>query len=95
MIKASIGYILIKPQEVDKTTTVSGIVLPTSIEPSNVGKAEVIDIGGTIYQYGYPVEPPAKKGDIVIYNKSNSTSFKEEEIKYLFIPFNGVLGIIK
>lgn len=94
-IKASPGFVLIKPLEAEKTTTASGIVLNAPIEQSNVIKAEIISIGGPLEQGGSVIAPPAEKGDTIYFNKSNSASFKEGDVKYLFIPFSGVLGVIK
>lgn len=93
MIKPSAGFILVKPEQENKTSTSSGIILTAQINDTNITKARVVSVGGTVYQQGSTINPPAKSGDIVIFNKFNSSEYKDGEIKYLFIPFSGVLGV--
>ena len=87
------GYILVKPQKVDKTTA-SGIVLPPSHE-EKPQEGEVLAIGAAIFQDGKEITAPCKTGDVVIYREWGGKEYKLDNVDYLILKFEDVMAVIK
>ena len=93
-LKPTAGYILIKPAEAIKKTA-SGIVLPESHdEKPQMGK--VVSVGADeITDASQKRKAPCKKGDTVIYKKWGGNEYKIDNVEYLFIKFEDIMGAMK
>lgn len=88
------GYVLVKPEEVEKKTA-SGIVLP-DIHEEKPQKGQVISLGDPeITESGQKKEAPCKKGDVVIYKKWGGNELEINGVEYMFLRFEDILAIEK
>ncbi len=83
-IKPTKGYLLIKPEEVE-TTTASGIVI--SVKTKNEAPQK-----GTVIVAGLETDP-IKIKDIVYFKKWGGNDIKIDNIDYIFVKIEDVLGI--
>mgnify|MGYP001136136908 CR=1 FL=1 len=91
-LKPSAGYVLIKPAKAIRKTA-SGIVLPESHdEKPQSGKVVVVG-PDEITDSGQKRKAPCKKGDTVIYKKWGGNDYKVNDIEYLFIKFEDIMGV--
>lgn len=91
-LKPTAGYVLIKPAEAVKRTA-SGIVLPESHD-EKPQKGKVIAVGPEeITDSGQKRGAPCKKGDIVVYKKWGGNEYKIDDVEYLFIKFEDIMGV--
>lgn len=92
------GYILIEPQEAEKTTA-SGILLPDTVNSDKPQQGKVIAIGGEVlHESGEEkVSSPCEVGDVVIYKKWGGNEYKDKETnkEYMFVKFDDILAIVK
>ena len=97
MIKTKIspvaGYILVKPQAVEKTTA-SGIVLPDSHE-DKPQQGTVISTGAPTINDGQKVSAPCKSGDVVIYREWGGKEYKDGDTDLLLLKFDDIMATIK
>ena len=86
--------VLIKPLE-QKETRKGGIIIPdTAKEKPQRGK--VIAVGpGKLLEDGTRAPVSVKKGDEVYYGKYSGTEIKMDEVDYLIVHQDDVLGILK
>ncbi len=93
-LKPAPGYILVQPEEVEKKTS-SGVYLPDSHdEKPQHGK--VLAVGSTwTTEQGAKIDPPAKKGDSVVYKKWGGNDVKVEKTEYQFLKFEDILAVNK
>jgi co-chaperonin GroES (HSP10) len=93
-LKPAPGYILIDPLKVEKTE--SGIYLPENVA-EQTQKALVLEVGeDEILSSGVKKTSPVKKGETVLYRKSDFDGPVEVKIgdkKCLIIKFESVLAI--
>ncbi len=88
------GYVLVKPEEVEKKTA-SGIVLPDTHE-EKPQKGKVISIGpDEITDSGQKRKAPCQKGDTVVYKKWGGNELEINGIEYLFLRFEDILAVEK
>ena len=88
------GYLLVKPQKQEKTTT-SGIVLPDSHE-DKPQQGEVLAVGAIMLtDYGTKKDSPCKVGDVVIYREWGGKEYKENNVELLLLKFDDVMATIK
>jgi chaperonin GroES len=88
------GYLLIKQEEAERTTA-SGIVLPDTVDGEKPQQGQVLAIGDDmVTDKGATIKAPCKIGDTVIYKKWGTNEYKYEEVEYLFVKFDDVMGII-
>jgi len=87
------GYILVKPEKQEKTTS-SGIVLPDSHE-DKPQQGKVLAVGGAIYQDGREISAPCKVGETVIYREWGGKEYKNEGEELLILKFEDIMAIIK
>lgn len=88
------GYLLVEPEELEKKTA-SGVYLPDSHD-EKPQQGKVLSSGGTwITEQGAKIEPPAKKGDRVIYKKWGGNDVKLGDVEYQFLKFEDILAVIK
>ena len=94
MFKPLGDKILIKPTE-PKEVKKGGIIIPdTAKEKPQEG--EVIAVGkGKIADDGKVIPLDVKKGDKVLFGKYSGTEVKIEDINYLIVVQDDVLGIIE
>jgi len=96
-IKPVAGYILVEPQESEKTTA-SGIVLPDTVSADKPQQGKVIAVGeAVLHESGEEkVESPCKLGDIVVYKKWGGNEYKDKPTnkEYMFVKFDDILAIV-
>jgi chaperonin GroES len=93
-VKPTAGYVLIEPEEAAKQTT-SGIYLPDNASGDKPQQGTILASGATgLTEKGAKVEPPAKKGDKVIYKKWGGNEVKIDGKEYLFVKFEDILAVI-
>ncbi len=86
------GYLLIEPLEAEEKTA-AGIYLPESVT-EKPQKGKVLSVGPEeITESGLKRQPPAKKGDVVIYKKWGGNEVKIGNKEYLFAKFEDILAI--
>ncbi len=83
-IKPTKGYLLIKPEEAE-TTTSSGIIISTKTKNEAPQKGTVIVTG--------PGTDPIKVKDIVYFKKWGGNDIKIDNIDYIFVKIEDVLGV--
>ena len=97
MIKTKIspvaGYILVKPQAVEKTTA-SGIVLPDSHE-DKPQQGTVLSVGKAVFDDGKEIVAPCKSGDVVIYREWGGKEYKDGDTDLLLLKFDDIMATIK
>jgi chaperonin GroES len=87
------GYILVKPEKQEKTTS-SGIVLPDSHE-DKPQQGKVLAVGGAIYQDGKEIGAPCKAGETVVYREWGGKEYKSGEEELLILKFDDIMATIK
>ncbi|MBU3935053.1 co-chaperone GroES [Patescibacteria group bacterium] len=92
-IKPVPGYLLIKPQPIEKTTA-SGIVLPDSHE-DKPQQGTVLSVGGPTLIDGQKVTAPCKVGDVVIYREWGGKEYKENDVELLLLKFDDIMATIQ
>lgn len=94
-IQPTPGYVFIAPDE-QQTKTASGIYLPDSAKGDKPQQGTVLVAGeAETTDKGVKKEPPAKKGDKVIYKKWGGNEVKFDSKEYLFVKFEDILAVIK
>jgi chaperonin GroES len=81
-IKPAPNQLFCKPDEAEKTTK-SGFILQSVEKPKT---AQVINIGDTVSTY--------KPKDTVIYKSYATTELKIDEVEYILIHQDDVLGVV-
>ena len=92
-IKPLADRVVVKPVEVEETTS-SGIILAASAQ-EKPQVAEVVAVGPGGLVDGKEVEMYVKVGDRVIYSKYSGTEVKVEEETYLVIGERDVLTVVE
>ena len=93
-LSPSPGYLLVEPEELEKKTA-SGVYLPDSHD-EKPQQGKVLASGGTwVTEQGAKIDPPAKKGDSVIYKKWGGNDVKIADTEYQFLKFEDILAVIK
>jgi chaperonin GroES len=87
------GYILVKPQKQEKTTS-SGIVLPDTHE-DKPQQGVVLALGSAIYQDGREITAPCAVGDTVVYREWGGKEYKNNDEELLILKFDDIMAIIK
>ncbi len=88
------GYILVRPQKQEKTTS-SGIVLPDSHE-DKPQQGTVLSVGQEwLTDYGAKKEAPCQVGDTVIYREWGGKEYKNGEEELLILKFDDIMAVIK
>jgi len=95
MIKPLHDKIVVKPIS-EAETTVSGIVLPDTVDKERPEKGEVIATGpGKMLASGSRVDVSVKVGDKVMFKKYSPDEIKIDGQEYLIISDEDILGIIQ
>ncbi len=88
------GYILVKPQAKESTTS-SGIVLPDSAD-NKPQQGTVLAVGADyVTDFGTTKTSPVKINDLVIYKEWGGTEYKDNQSKYLIVKFDDIMAVIK
>ncbi len=87
------GYILIKPQEQEKTTA-SGIVIPDNHQ-DKPQQGKVLAVGNSIFNDGHEIKSPCAVNDIVIYREWGGKEYKLDGQELLLLKFDDIMAIIK
>jgi len=88
-------HVIVKALEENKTT-VSGIVLPDTVEKERSEKGEVLAIGtGKLLDNGTRAPMSVKPGDKVIFKKYSPDEIKVDGVDYLVIKEEDIIAIIK
>lgn len=87
------GYILVKPEKREKTTS-SGIVLPDTAE-DKPQQGQVLSVGEAIFDDGQKINPPCGVGDTVIYREWGGKEYKDGQDELLILKFEDIMAIIK
>jgi len=89
------GNILVKPVVSDKVT-LSGIVLPDTVDKEKPQKGEVVSLGsGKLTEDGKKIAFNVKVGDIVIFKKYSPDEIEIDGEDYLIMDENAILGVLK
>ena len=93
-LKPAAGYVLIKPEEQEKTT-LSGIVLPDSHD-EKPQKGKVLAVGqDEVTDSGTKKKAPCQVGNSVVYKKWGGNEYRVGSQEYLFIKFEDIMAIEK
>jgi len=87
------GYVLIEPQEEERTTA-SGIVIPDTVSGEKPHQGKVISIGADSKEVG---AAPCKINDTVIYKKWGGNEYKPagSDKELMFVKFDDILALVK
>lgn len=86
-------YILVKPEEAEKTTK-SGVVLVEK-DPERPQKGTVVELGsGVLLPNGEMIPFALKVGDKVYFKKYGGTEIELDNEKYLVMTEGEILGIV-
>lgn len=81
---------------VESKTTVSGIVLPDTVEKERAEKGEVLAVGtGKLLDNGTRAPMSVKAGDKIIFKKYSPDEIKVDNVEYLVIKEEDIIAIIK
>lgn len=87
------GYILVKPEKQEKSTS-SGIVLP-DIHEDKPQQGMVLAVGEEwVTDYGTKKEAPCKVGETVIYREWGGKEYKNEGEELLILKFEDIMATI-
>lgn len=92
-VKPLAGYILIEPVEAE-TKTASGIILPDTATQDKPSLGKVVEVGPAKKHPQHTEEPPAKKGDSVIYRKWGGEDLKLDNKELKLVKFEDVMAIV-
>ena len=97
-IKAIEEWILVKPVEEGERTTKSGLVIPEKVNKSQVKRAKVIQISDDVprllkEEKGSNAELKYAVGDTVLFYGKTGIPIEEDEGKYMFLKWDGMLAI--
>ncbi len=89
--------VLVRPFEENEleSKTVSGIIIPETVEKDRPEQGEVIAVGEGKYEDGKKVPMNIKKGDKVIFSKFGYDEVKIEGEEYYILREDNILAIIK
>lgn len=93
-IKPIGGNILVEPVS-DEKTTVSGIVLPDTIDKEKPQRGKVVAVGtGKLDHMGKTIAFNVKVGDIVMFKKYSPDEIEIDGVEYLIMDEDAVLAVI-
>jgi chaperonin GroES len=92
--KPLVGKVLVRPIE-EETKTVSGIVLPDTVDKEKPQKGEVVALGtGKLNDGGETLPFNVKVGDRVIFKKYSPDELEIDGDDYLIMTEEDILGVI-
>jgi chaperonin GroES len=87
------GFLLVEPQQKEKTTA-SGIYLPENHQ-EKPKEGKVIAVGSTVFIDGREISSPCKVDDIVIYREWGGKEYKEDNVELLLLKFDDIMATVK
>ena len=86
--------VLVEPMSVEEKT-ISGIILPDTIDKEKPVQGKVVAVGGGKFDDGKRVPMTVKSGDIVVFSKYGYDEVKIKEKEYYIIEEDKILAIVK
>ncbi|MFA6522393.1 MAG: co-chaperone GroES [Patescibacteria group bacterium] len=88
-------HIIVKPLDVEKVT-LSGIIIPETVEAERSERGEVVAVGpGKLQKCGLRQTPEVAVGDKIIFKKYAPDEVEVGGAKFLIIRSEDVMAIIK
>jgi chaperonin GroES len=94
VIKPLGARVLLRQEEMENTTTKSGIVLPSNAKEKPCW-GTVMEVGPGETKDGHEIKVTVKKGDRVIYSKYAGTEVKIDDKKYLLVDQEDLLAVVE
>ena len=94
VILPSGNRVLIEPMSVDEKT-ISGIILPDTIDKEKPVQGKVVAVGSGKFDDGKRVPMTVKKGDIVVFSKYGYDEVKIKDKEYYIIEEDKILAVVK
>ncbi len=92
-LKPLADRVLVKPIE-ESEATVSGIILPDTVDKEKPEKGEVVAVGPGRYDDGQLVPMALKVGDKVVFKKYSPDEVKVGDVEYLILSESDILAVI-
>lgn len=88
--------VLVRPLSEEElgTKTVSGIIIPDTVDKEKPEQGKVIAVGEGRYDDGVLVKPAVKKGDRVVFSRYGYDEVKIGDEEYYIIKSDNLLAII-
>lgn len=89
--------VLLRPLSADETgtKTLSGIIIPETIDKERPEQGMVVAVGEGKYEDGVLVKPTVKVGDRVVFSKYGYDEVKVDGQDYFILKMDNVLAILK
>ena len=87
--------ILIKPISMDEKRTVSGIIIPDTVDKEKPEQGRVIAVGEGRYDDGKLIPVRVKKGDKVVFSKYGFDEIKIDGEEYYILEEKNILAVIE
>ena len=89
------GNILVEPLA-EESKTVSGIVLPDTVDKEKPQKGKVVALGtGKVSEDGKALKFNVKVGDTVIFKKYSPDEVEIDDVEYLIMSEDDILAVLK
>lgn len=92
-LKPLADRVIVKPIE-ESEATVSGIILPDTVDKEKPEKGEVVAVGPGRYDDGQLVPMSLKVGDKVVFKKYSPDEVKVGDVEYLILSESDILAVI-
>ena len=88
--------VLVKPVSQEGKETISGIIIPETVDKGKPEQGKVIEVGeGRITDDGKVIPIKIKKGDMVVFSKYGPDEIKVDGEDYFIISESNILAVIK
>jgi len=88
--------VLVKPISKDEKKSVSGIIIPETIDKEKPEQGKVVAVGeGRTTDDGKVIPVRVKKGDVVIFSKYGPDEIKVDGEEYYILSESSILAVIK
>ena len=87
--------VLVKPLDIEMTTTASGIIIPDTVSKEKPEQGEVVAVGEGKWIEGKKVPLSVKVGDKVVFSKYGYDEFKLNGVEYYILKEENILAIIR
>lgn len=84
--------VLVQPIE-ESEATISGIILPDTVDKEKPEKGEIIAVGPGKYEDGHIVPLAVKVGDKVLFKKYSPDEIKVGDKEYLILSESDILAV--
>ncbi|MFA5932671.1 MAG: co-chaperone GroES [Microgenomates group bacterium] len=94
-VKPLMGYVLVEPSEAE-TKTLSGIILPESVQEKPAGMGKVISLGADLMMGdGKVMACPVSVGDKVYFKKWGGDEIKINGHELKLVKFDDLIAIVE